>query len=565
MELGAFDALQPSHGTVAAHDILRYMQEMAALAAAPLPQERARAIWEQVMGDDGAADAEQFSALNAILLNDLRQHPPLEFLANASCVIPRIAEPCLEPLRPQAERDPDGMGLPIGGDINEPKLNPEPVLIKVIEHVWTPTRAASRLQPRTTAQPQAEKPAPDEAAPKPSWQAAEDILSRGNESASFDGVRRQLYRVAVEGVRPPIFVWEAADAVADPKTGRERWPYQPITSDGVAISREMNLQTFTAEEFSDPNTRLLDIRCEYGPVVASSCCARGFVGGLCPHWRPTAMRLWRACIGECAVLVSGLLSAGDSSSSAAMVVIILCALVVIAELVVWVMAVGFVGFVRTPMLRWQGYATVGLIVSLCFELLDHSLSPEEPVLSGVAIAAHLLRSYRLAGLLRWFGPRRGERAFFSSTRVVSSVCARCSQQLASIVVVLVLFVYFGAAAFPRPHEASDSSGSELPSGSELAGSATLATQITWDATILLGGEQRLDSAWVIFLLWTRTVLFGSGCVSPALAPSSWPANHCANCPQAGAHRGLLEGGGEPIQVCGCPIRRGQQACDGIAR
>ena len=167
------------------------------------------------------------------------------------------------------------------------------------------------------------------------------------------------------------------------------------------------------------------------------------------------------------------------------------------------------------MLRWQGYATVGLIVSLCFELLDHSLSPEEPVLSGVAIAAHLLRSYRLAGLLRWFGPRRGERAFFSSTRVVSSVCARCSQQLASIVVVLVLFVYFGAAAFPRPHEASDSSGSELPSGSELAGSATLATQITWDATILLGGEQRLDSAWVIFLLWTRTVLFGSGCVSPA--------------------------------------------------
>ena len=76
VELGAFDALQPSHGTVAARDVLRYMQEMAALAAAPLPQERARAIWEQVMGDDGAADAEQFSALNAILLNDLRQHPP---------------------------------------------------------------------------------------------------------------------------------------------------------------------------------------------------------------------------------------------------------------------------------------------------------------------------------------------------------------------------------------------------------------------------------------------------------------------------------------------------------
>ena len=135
-------------GTISDDTFTRYAQHMASGEAdVSLSDARVRHIWETLVPDSTSATAAQFLELNSALVLELSDHPPLWCTAHASCIMPRVAEPCLERVA-----ECDILEPAFGGDLTEP-FQPEPVIIAKFEHTWELSRLCDFLSIFTVLRP----------------------------------------------------------------------------------------------------------------------------------------------------------------------------------------------------------------------------------------------------------------------------------------------------------------------------------------------------------------------------------------------------------------------------
>ena len=330
-------------------------------------------------------------------------------------------------------------------------------------------------------------------------------------------MQRQLFYLNIPGRLNPTLVWEPADAVLDHRTGRATAPYRAVQNHGVVIARALVFKTFSADEFSDPASRLLDVECEYGPRGPKTQCGRVTVGGLGPELRRHVIKAWQWCVGECAVLLALLLLPAGSTNVGAIVFKVLCAIVLLAEATVTVLAIGAAGYWHTALHRRHGVTTTCFLASLAFDLSGFPAA-DRPFFGGLATVAHLVAASRLLGFMRLLRPRRAEHATASTMRLVSTVVAQCAVPLAAHAALLVLLLYSSAAAF----DTGDDGTTVITAGGNatIIAESTMAGRLVSEAFIVLGGGQGAAdlrdgsvarTVWLAILLWVaRVLLLGSG-------------------------------------------------------
>ncbi len=537
-------------GTISDRDFSRYAMHMAGEASVPLSEQRVRHIWSTVVSEYGysctTATCQQFEALTSALLLEIVDYPPMWCAAHAECVVPRVPEPCLERIK-----ECDVLAPAIGGDLTG-AFKPEGVVVKRFQHVWQPSRkviadgrpvnesfdkkktekpatvapSAAPMAPAVPpeATPAEKKPMPmPKPKPKPKWQAAQDVLDRGkpaaDSSSRADGVHRELFYRTVPGLVNPILEWQPIDDIIDPKTAKPKPPYMQVQNHGVVISRTLVFKNFSADEFSDPASRLLDVWSEHGPSEPKTNSARLMVGGLMPRkLRPVVIFLWQFCVGECVALLALLLPpVGEDSHAGIVVAKLFCCLALVAECVVTVLAVGCSGYWHTVLHRRNGFTTICFVISLALDF-GHGRDEEQPsVLSAVATLAHMLFASRVLWLIRLLRPRRMEGAVASHMRVVSAVVAQCHTALIAHTVLLLLLIYGYAAA--RLSFSDDTNGVNTTAAADI----TMADRFVSVGVIVLGGGggalDLLDGSashafLLLLLLWaTHVLLLGSAAAS----------------------------------------------------